>query len=435
MLQARDRRVAIQNKMLEGASADDTCLVCLTLNIAGEIKRTPMTLMLFRRGIREFDALGLECTDHLIIDETTGSEAFWKVKGRGSDIKPMLEEIEEAFPAARLFDFDVLMPGHGKLSRAVSRRCLICGEPAADCARSRKHGLEAVKKATGELLRELCAEELAQDAAGSLLDELYTTPKPGLVDLMSNGAHKDMDVPLLEKSAGSLRQYFHDAALLGMDGCSMPELRERGLWAEQEMFKATGGINTHKGMVYSMGLLTAGMGKALTEPDPDRTLLDQVINNASALACQDSDRQLAVSYDAPKTNGGNVLRKYGAKGATGEAAAGFPDAVYCAERLRFYKEHECELPGALAFCDSMARLEDTNLLHRGGKEGLEYAKSAAERIAALPEKDRPKALAELDAEMIKRNLSPGGSADMLALAYLFDRWEDICEGEYLQGEI
>ena len=83
MLQARDRRVAIQNKMLEGASADDTCLVCLTLNIAGEIKRTPMTLMLFRRGIREFDTLGLECTDHLIIDETTGSEAFWKVKGRG----------------------------------------------------------------------------------------------------------------------------------------------------------------------------------------------------------------------------------------------------------------------------------------------------------------------------------------------------------------
>ena len=246
---------------------------------------------------------------------------------------------------------------------------------------------------------------------------------------MSNGAHKDMDVPLLEKSAGSLRQYFHDAALLGMDGCSMPELRERGLWAEQEMFKATGGINTHKGMVYSMGLLTAGMGKALTEPDPDRTLLDQVINNASALACQDSDSQLAVSYDAPKTNGGNVLRKYGAKGATGEAAAGFPDAVYCAERLKFYKEHECELPGALAFCDSMARLEDTNLLHRGGKEGLEYAKSAAERIAALPEKDRPKALAELDAEMIKRNLSPGRSADMLALAYLFDRWEDICEGE------
>ena len=85
----------------------------------------------------------------------------------------------------------------------------------------------------------------------------------GLVDLANNGAHKDMDVALFEKSAEALRPYFYDAAMLGMDSCSMAELRERGLAAEQEMYAATGGVNTHKGMIYSMGLLLAGMGMAL----------------------------------------------------------------------------------------------------------------------------------------------------------------------------
>jgi triphosphoribosyl-dephospho-CoA synthetase len=71
----------------------------------------------------------------------------------------------------------------------------------------------------------------------------------------------------------------------------------------------------------------------------------------------------------------------------------------------------------------MADLEDTNLLHRGGEEGLGFARQAAAEIAAMPEAEREKALAELDDEMIRRNLSPGGSADMLALAFLLERWQ------------
>ena len=428
MLFARDRRVDIQNSMLE-KGGNECCLACLTLNIAGEIKRTPMTKMLFDRGISEFEQQGFEVVDQLFIDEFTGCEAFWLVREEAANVKKCLEEVEDSFPAARLFDFDVLNSEGEKLSRRQSRRCLICDKPASECARSRAHGLDTIKAATQRLLKDLCAEMLSEEAYEALLSEVYATPKPGLVDLANNGAHKDMDVALFEKSAEALRPYFYDAAMLGMSACTMAELRERGLAAEQEMFAATGGVNTHKGMIYSMGLLLAGMGKALTDDDigHDKSPRQDAIVYAAGLAGEDAERMLAAARANPDTNGAGVLRDYGALGATGHAAGGFPCAVYAAERLSYYINEE-KLSGgeagALALCDSMAKLEDTNLLHRGGAAGLEFARNRASEISALPIKERIGELEKLDKEMIERNLSPGGSADMLAIAYLLGNWDE-----------
>jgi holo-ACP synthase/triphosphoribosyl-dephospho-CoA synthase len=417
VLEARDRRAAVQNMMLADAGPG-RCLICLTLNIAGDVKRTPMTHMLFTRGVKELEALDLRIEDSLLTDEPAGSEGFWLADEDPAEVKKKLEAVEDSFPAARLFDFDVLTEDGTKLSRNVSRRCLICDAPAAECARSRRHGLDAVKAATDRLLRQFCADELAKAAHDSLLDELYTTPKPGLVDLMSCGAHKDMDIPLFEKSADALVPYFRDAVLMGMDCCEMADLRRRGLKAEQDMFKATGGVNTHKGVVYSMGLLLAGMGRRLTEGG-------DCLEHAADFARRDAEEYLREAFERPVTNGGAAYRRYGAGGAAAEAAAGFPGADYCFLRLIHYRNMDCVNPAALAFCDVMARLEDTNLLHRGGEEGLEYARQSASEIAAMPEPERIKALEELDAEMISRNLSPGGSADILALALMIDRWQSM----------
>ena len=449
VLAARDRRAALQTELL--GRERDAALVCLTLNIAGDIKRTYLTAMLFERGMAAFDALGLSVADSLVIDDVTGSEAFWLVRGDAETVKRQLEGIEDSFPAARLFDFDVLVSMQGmiprKLSRQEARKCLICGRPAAECARSRAHGLDAIRDVTRELLRSSCAETLAGAACEALLEELYTTPKPGLVDMASNGAHTDMDIPLFEKSAESLRPYFHDAVLLGMDGCSMKELRQRGILAEKEMFEATGGVNTHKGLIYSMGLLLAGMGRAVSEADAGEmntdalmtgegemniapSMTDAAVKYASELAGEDAEEKIAEALEKPVTNGAKVLRTYGARGAQGEAAAGFPDALCCEERLRYYIDAGLgqDRAGALAFCDSMARLEDTNLLHRGGPQGLDYARSQAEHISALCSfEERISELAELDGEMTKRGLSPGGSADMLALAFLLLKWRRLNE--------
>jgi len=430
MLEARERRASIQSKMLKDAG-DGQCLVCLTMNIAGDVKRTPMIRMLFGYGAEQLESMGYSIMEQCLLDERTGCEAFWLLGEDGARVKAELEALEDSFAAARLYDFDVIMPDGGKLSRAEGRRCLICDAYAAECSRSRRHGLEEVRRATDELLRDFCAGRLAQAACDSLLDELYTTPKPGLVDLNNSGAHPDMDVALFEKSADALAPYFRDAARLGMEGCGagllqersrensgMGPLRRRGMRAEEEMFAATGGVNTHKGLVYSMGLLLSGMGRCLIEGG-------SCVEHAAALAREDAEEQLKRSLENPATNGGAVYKKYGARGAAGEAAAGFPGAVYCLERLGLYRENGCREPASLALCDSMAVLEDTNLLHRGGREGLEYVRDEAAGISAMPPDERIGALTAFDRDLISRGLSPGGSADMLALAFLLERWQSL----------
>lgn len=414
MLYSRERRAEIQQTML--SSTGCACLTCLTMNIPGEVKRTPLIRMLFDEGLRRFDELGFPLKKRIILDSFTGPEAFMAVDADPNEVKAAVQLLEDSFPAARLFDFDVLLPDGNKLSRPSVRKCLLCDAPAAECARSRNHGLPALKAATDELLRAFAADILADAAVASLLDELYTTPKPGLVDLSNNGAHSDMDVSLFEKSAASLRPYFIQAVRLGMAKCSMDELRLCGLSAEKNMFDITKGVNTHKGMVYSMGLLLSGMGRALI-------LGGNAVSHASALAREDMEAMLAKAILSPITNGNKVYAAHGAKGAQGEAAAGFPHGHLAAQRLKYYMETDAPNPGALALCDLMATVEDTNLLHRGGADGLSFTRENAKRISSLPMELREAALAELDTEMIRRNLSPGGCADMLALGFLLLRWE------------
>ena len=110
MLAARDRRVNIQRDLLADAGPD-FCLVCLTLNIAGDVKRTPMSRMLFDRGTAEFNKLGFKVAEHIEIDEPTGTEGFWLLKEDAANVKEKLEQIEEDAnnPASRLYDFDVLI--------------------------------------------------------------------------------------------------------------------------------------------------------------------------------------------------------------------------------------------------------------------------------------------------------------------------------------
>ena len=424
MLDARERRAQAQTAFLAQADASD-CLVSLSLNIAGDVKRTPKTRMLFDRGMRAFDLLGFPEKARRVTDAVTGTEALILLHAEAADVKEKLERLENAFPAARLYDFDVLNADGEKLSRSVPRKCLVCSGPAAVCARSRAHGLDAVRAATDAMLNEFCADTLAYTAHCALERELHTTPKPGLVDERNNGAHTDMDVPLFTKSAASLAPYFKEAVLLGISDAGMPALKARGLEAERAMFAAANGVNTHKGMVYSMGLLLYGMGKAL-ECGGD------AIAYAAALARSDAEERLTDAARIRGTNGGAVYLKTGAKGAIGEAAAGFPHAVFCAERLAHYGSIRADNPGALALCDVMAILSDTNVLHRGGAEGLAFVQAEANRIASLPVSERADALCAFDETMIAKNLSPGGAADMLALGYLLNAWKELSDDLFFE---
>lgn len=407
MLEAREARAASQRRLL---AAYGRPLVSFTLNMAGPVKRTALCSFAFREGLEELSrTLGGRLVHRELTDAPTGPEALLVCGAPAEELKALTVALEEASPVGRLYDLDVIGPSGQKLSRTQARTCLVCGGPAAPCARSRAHGLAAVQAAGRALLEEFAARRLAELAVQALIDEVNQTPKPGLVDRKNRGAHRDMDREMFLRSARSLLPYFRRAVELGLegDGC-MPSLQAAGRRAEEEMLAVTGGVNTHRGAVYAFGLLLAALGARLARGG-------DVFETAAALA-------RAGLPPEGDTHGAQARRAYGAGGARGEAMAGFPHARRAWEALS-----STALPSA-ALLTLLAEVEDTNLLHRGGPAGLAFVRERAQAILAGPAADYERGLLALDRDCIRRNLSPGGSADLLALALLLRRTEEIWRG-------
>lgn len=180
----------------------------------------------------------------------------------------------------------------------------------------------------------------------------------------------------------------------------MAALQSAGRAAEGAMLEATGGVNTHRGAVYACGILTAALGSVLVRGG-------DVLETAASLA-------RAGTPPSGDSHGGAALRRYGAAGARGEALAGFPHVRRAAAVLAAEGPHA-------ALLKLLAEVEDTNLLHRGGPEGLRFVREQAADILSGPAADRAPRLEALDDACIARNLSPGGSADLLAAAMLLEK--------------
>ena len=164
--------------------------------------------------------------------------------------------------------------------------------------------------------------EIGDLAVKALVYELATTPKPGLVDKENNGAHKDMDYEMFKKSASSLRNCFEQCTLAGLEHEKGPlafRLRKIGLAGEKEMFKVTGGVNTHKGLVFSLGIICAAIG-ALGEESSRNPMMLQT-------ACAKISRSVLEENTTPQnTHGNQVYAKTGVYGVKGEALSGFNTA-------------------------------------------------------------------------------------------------------------
>ena len=405
VLDAREVRADSQRRLLASWGRP---LLGLTMNIAGPVKRWPLVDFAFREGLRELrQRLGPAVLLEELTDRPTGLEAILVCEQPAEELKALAVALETERPAGRLYDLDVIGTDGCKLSRGTQRTCLVCGGPVGPCARSRAHGLDAIRGATEDLLRSFAAERLGELAVEALTAEVDLTPKPGLVDRRNSGAHRDMDRPLFHVSAKALAPYFCRAVELGLTRrACMPELQRAGREAECAMLEATGGINTHKGSVYAFGLVLAGLGAVLARGG-------DLFETAAALAA-------AGLPPEPSTHGGQVRRLYGVPGARGEALAGFPHARRACSVLE--ARGGDPLPALLTL---LAEVDDTNLLHRGGPEGLRFVQEQAAAVLAGPPEDYAARLEALDEICIARNLSPGGCADLLALALLLYRTGDV----------
>lgn len=405
VLAARDARVQTQQRLLAEYHRP---LLCFTMNIAGPVKRSALSDLAFRAAEDTLDRrLAGRVLKKSRTDAATGLECIWSCDASAPAIKELAMELETSCPVGRLYDLDVIDVTGEKLSRPTPRTCLVCGGPATPCARSRAHGLPAIQAATHALLTDFAAAYLAKLAVAALKEEVDVTPKPGLVDQRNNGAHQDMDRFLFYRSADALFPYFQRAVELGLtsDSC-MPALQIAGRQAEQEMLAVTDGVNTHKGAIYAFGLALAALGATLARGG-------DLFQRAAALAAA------GIPPNA-STHGGAAKVRYGASGARGEALAGFPHGRKAWAALR---QHQGDpLPALLTL---LAETEDTNLLYRGGPEGLAFVQQEAAVILAGPPEDYALRLEVLDDQCIARNLSPGGCADLLALGLLLYRTETI----------
>lgn len=397
MLLARDRRASRQAALLARYGCP---VISFTMNIAGPVKNSPLIRYAFRSGLRQLEALPCAQLCREVIFEPTGPEALLVYETQDARLlKAFCIRLESEGEAGRLFDLDVLDANGEKLSRETGRTCLVCGGPVSICSRSRAHGLEAITARTGAILEAFAAETLGEMAENALLAEVHFTPKPGLVDEANNGAHRDMDVPLFERSAHALRPCFEEFVRLGLQGASPAALQQAGVRAEQAMFAATGGVNTHKGAIYSGALLLHAAGRLLSGEE-ERSLCGLAAQTAAAIP-------------APTGTHGAAVRAC-CGGIRTEAVSGYPTAQAVLRQLR--------QSGPLdALLLSMSRLDDSTLWHRGGAEGAQLVRSRAADILAAPASEREARTRRLDMELIERNLSPGGSADLLAMAFFLEK--------------
>lgn len=249
---------------------------------------------------------------------------------------------------------------------------------------------------------------VAHLATRALTAELDTTPKPGLVDRHDNGAHRDMDHQLMAKSIATLHPYFVKLALLAAYGTlpSAAEVHEVGIEAERAMLQATHGVNTHRGALFSIGLAVVAATYAATKDDTPlgSPRMPQVVQKAIA--------SLAAGFSAPQgTHGAEAQKKQRAKGALAMARDGYADLF--GHWLPFRQSLEGDSHAMhKTLLRIMQDLDDTNILHRTDGATLAWVKGEAQSLLGNFSEERTESL---NRQFISRGISPGGSADMLAL--------------------
>lgn len=267
------------------------------------------------------------------------------------------------------------------------------------------------------------AEWLARTATQCLIDEARLSPKPGLVDSRGNGAHHDLTLALMERSAHSLTPTFQALAQQSWQRPADIALRQTigrlGREGEQQMMAATGGVNTHRGAIWALGLLVSAVA------------MHGGAGNAKQVAATAAELAKLPDAAAPKvfSKGLRATHRYQVPGAREEAQQAFPHVMQRAlpqlrlSRLNGSSETQARLDALMAI---MTSLTDTCVLSRAGLEGLDAMQDGARAVLRAGGSAHPAgqaALAALDEQMLALNASPGGAADLLAATLFLDRIE------------
>ncbi|WP_430816046.1 triphosphoribosyl-dephospho-CoA synthase [Carboxylicivirga sp. RSCT41] len=444
LLEAREKRQDEKLKMVRSGYH----LVSLQLNIPGLPKSNAALLSFIHKVDREFSFYlqsqnpNFKWQDKQTIHDVSGDAIIYLFKHEQVDpfeLKQITEAFEESFELGRVTDLDVMTSDGKPVSSGKAKQCFICKESAENCRKLKRHSIEEVRQAMLDaidlyLLKQRNNEllnKLASFATKGLLQEVVLTPKPGLVCRNSAGSHGDMDFISFINSVSALSPYFIELNkyALSFEGAdvskALPYIRVTGLRMEEAMYQATGGVNTHKGAVFLLSISCFAVIRVVKK-------IGYLKLNSFSSVIQQLTRGMvqnelcSVKNDAELTHGQQCFKKYGlqAAGARGEAEQGLPTVLHHAmpfllERLKktYALHNDAELNELLVpvLLKIMTVNNDTNILYRHNKKVLETVKRKAHEALLAWDCGNRQLYEEFVAWCNTNRISPGGSADLLAL--------------------
>ena len=446
LLAAKEARQKRQGRML---SEYGTAIAGITLNIPGPDKDGNILRQLCDYAVSAMQAR-LEIAAMERVNLPTGPEALLAVRAEGSAIKQIAVDIENEHSFSRLLDIDVFDAGGRQISRQASgscRACLLCELPAVVCMREKKHDTEEIMAAVHGLLRQFLAfqtrrisppaEKIGFLAVEAMLYEIACTPSPGLVDRANSGAHHDMDFFSFMSSSAALSLTMARCCEAGIQHQGelpelLPVLRLIGLEGEAAMLDATGGVNTQKGLLFSLGVIVAAAGWLHSHAQELRA--ESVLRTSAQMTAGIVARELhglPESCGRKLTAGERLFRSHGIRGIRGEMEDGLPAVKNSAlPALRDALKRGLSVNDSLlqALFVLMTLVEDTNVINRHSPEKLlDWVRPLAEKFLmsdGLYNKEGGSRAVELDRLFIEHNVSPGGAADLLAITWFMHRLEE-----------
>lgn len=423
-------------------------LVSITLNIPGPVKDGEVLRQLCRAAADALTLLFRVAAEERTY-AATGPEILLAVDAAAAEIKAAAVELEESRSYGRLWDIDVFAADGQLLSRQQQgrrRSCLLCADDARLCMRERRHSPEELARAVQQKLLSFqaeqtrrvrpAAEKLAALAVEAMLYEVAATPAPGLVDRANSGAHKDMDIFTFLSSSAALSHtlgrcaeaaFRHKGTLEEL----LPLLRLLGLEGERRMLTATQGVNTQKGLLFSLGLAVAAAAWVLHAGKPLQT--EAVLAAAAEMVqgiVEAELKSLARKNPEELTAGERLYLEYGVQGIRGEVAAALPAVRLCGlPKLREALAAGLNTNDALVqtLLELFMKVDDTTVMNRHDVETMRgwVRQQTAEVLASggMLAAGGAKRLSEMDTLFIARNISPGGAADMLAVTWFLHRLE------------
>ncbi|MCE1199586.1 MAG: triphosphoribosyl-dephospho-CoA synthase [Marinilabiliales bacterium] len=427
----------LKTKLADGRFA----VVSFSLNVPGYPKSNRLLKTFFRQVSEELmvylqaHRIRVENEFTMATADEAGDFLFLAVSTTDTQVLKMrCEQFEREHHLGRFLDVDVNDPFGNTLSSGLEKCCFFCREKSAvECRRTHAHTLEQLRDFlfekteayVKEVRRKRLGRQLAALALQAILREISLGNKPGLVGPDDQGSHHDMNYQTFLASTSSIAVWFEELAAMGLrypsenPADALPELRRIGLQMESAMFAATGGVNTQKGIIFLLGLSLFATGlhyqkASVFQEESIRSILRKI---CTGLVHQ----ELEVSSGSNSSHGETVFQRFGAPGARGEAEAGLP--LVFEWGLPILKAMGPSDPGLLKCLFTMAaRNEDTNILYRKGPSVLANFQMHCLQASVDFTEGHCNQVAEYCRQ---EQISPGGSADLLALAVFFHSLEGL----------